>query len=191
MHLPARPPARRHRRPGRLRQDRAHPGAVPGAARPLRHRRGHQRHLHRRGRPVPRAQRGARTRAHPRRGDRRLPAHRDPRGRLDQPRGGRPPQRALPRTRHRLRRVGRRQPRRHVLARALGPDDLRDRRLRRRQDPAQGRAGHYPQRPAGDQQDRPRAAGGRLARGHGPRRTQDARRSPLPVLEPEDRTGPA
>ena len=30
-----------------------------------------------------------RARAHHRRRDRRLPAHRDPRGRLDQPRGGR------------------------------------------------------------------------------------------------------
>ena len=54
-------------------------------------------------------QRGARAGPHHRRGDRRLPAHRDPRGRLDQPRGGRPPQPALPRAGHRLRRVGRRQ----------------------------------------------------------------------------------
>jgi Ni2+-binding GTPase involved in maturation of urease and hydrogenase len=34
------------------------------------------------GRAVPGAQRGARARAHHRRGDGRLPAHRDPRGRL-------------------------------------------------------------------------------------------------------------
>ena len=80
--------ARRHRRAGRLRQDGAHAGAVQAAARPLQHRGGHQRHLHRGGRAVPGAQRGARARAHHRRGDRRLPAHRDPRGRLDQPGGG-------------------------------------------------------------------------------------------------------
>ena len=72
-----------------VRQDRADAGAVPGAARPLRHRRGHQRHLHRGRRAVPGAQRGAGARAHHRRRDRRLPAHRDPRGRLDQPGGGR------------------------------------------------------------------------------------------------------
>ncbi len=89
--------ARRHRRPGRLRQDRADPGAVPGPARPVQHRRRHQRHLHRGGRPVPGAQRGAGAGAHHRRRDRRLPAHGDPRGRLDQPRSGRPAQRALPR----------------------------------------------------------------------------------------------
>ena len=55
-------PARRHRRPGRLRQDGADARAVPRAARPLPDRRRHQRHLHRGGRAVPRAQRGARRR---------------------------------------------------------------------------------------------------------------------------------
>ena len=62
------------------------------------HRRRHQRHLHRGGRAVPGAQRGARARAHHRRRDRRLPAHGDPRGRVDQPRGGRPARAALPAT---------------------------------------------------------------------------------------------
>ena len=46
-----------------------------------------------------------------------------------------------------------------------------------RKDPAQGRAGHHPLRPAGDQQDRSRAAGRRQPRGDGPRRAQDARAS--------------
>ena len=117
--------------------------AVPRAARPLRHRGRHQRHLHRGGRAVPGAQRGARARAHHRRGDRRLPAHRDPRGRVDQPRGGRPADAALPGPRPDLRRVRRRQPRRDLQPRALRPDALRDRRRRRRQDPAQGRARHH------------------------------------------------
>ncbi len=63
--------------------------SVPGAARALRDRGRHQRHLHRGGRAVPGAQRGARAGAHHRRRDRRLPAHRDPRGRVDQSRGGR------------------------------------------------------------------------------------------------------
>ena len=49
-------------------------------------RRDHQRHLHQRGRRVPDARRRAAAGAHHRRRDRRLPAHRDPRGRLDQPR---------------------------------------------------------------------------------------------------------
>ena len=83
------PLARRHRRPGRLRQDRADGRAVQAPARPLRHRRHHQRHLHQGGRRIPDALRRAAARAHRRRRDRRLPAHRDPRGRLDQPRRGR------------------------------------------------------------------------------------------------------
>jgi hypothetical protein len=45
----------------------------------------------------------------------------------------------------------------------LGPDHLRHRRVRRRQDPAQGRPRHHQIRPAGDQQDRPRALGRCLA----------------------------
>src|SRR5690606_915558 len=43
--------------------------------------------------------------------------------------------------------------------------------------------------PAGDQQDRPRAAGGRVARGDGARREEDARRTALRLLQPEDRPG--
>ena len=57
----------------------------------LRHRRRHQRHLHPGGRAVPDAQRGAARRAHRRRRDRRLPAHGDPRRRVDQPRRHRQP----------------------------------------------------------------------------------------------------
>ncbi len=52
----------------------------------LRDRGRHQRHLHQGGRAVPDAQRRAARGAHRRRRDRRLPAHRHPRGRLDQPR---------------------------------------------------------------------------------------------------------
>ena len=62
---------------------------------------------------------------------------------------------------------------------AVRPDALRDRRRRRRQDPAQGRAGHHALGPAHHQQDRPRADGGRLARGHGPRCAEDARGRPF------------
>ena len=47
------PAARRHRRAGRVGQDRPHARAVPRAARPLRYRRRHQRHLHRRGCEIP------------------------------------------------------------------------------------------------------------------------------------------
>ena len=85
-HLAQRPAARRHRRPGRHRQDRADGRAVQAPARPLRHRRHHQRHLHQGGRRVPDPRRLAAARAHPRHRDRRLPAHRDPRGRQHQPR---------------------------------------------------------------------------------------------------------
>ena len=55
----------------------------------LRHRRHHQRHLHQVGRRVSGALRLARARPHRRRRDRRLPAYRDPRGRLDESRRGR------------------------------------------------------------------------------------------------------
>ena len=82
--------ARRRRRPGRLGQDDAGRDAVQDDARPLRPGRRHQRHLHQ-GRPAP-ADGGRRAvgRSHHGRGDRRLPAHRDPRRRVDQPRSGRP-----------------------------------------------------------------------------------------------------
>ena len=71
---------RRHRRPGRQRQDRARARAVPRAARSPLARRRDQRHLHARGRRVPDPPRGAAARADPRGRDRRLPARRDPRG---------------------------------------------------------------------------------------------------------------
>ena len=86
---------------------------------------------------------------------------------------------------NRVRRIGRRQSRRDVLARAGRYHDLRDRRLGRRQDPAQGRAGHHALRPAGDQQDRPGAVGRRQPRGHGPRCEEDARQPALRVHQPQ------
>jgi urease accessory protein len=64
----------------------------------------------------------------------------------------------FPRCRHRLHRKRRRQPGGHLQPRAERPDDLRDRRRRRREDPAQGRPGHHQERPVRDQQDRPGAA---------------------------------
>ena len=76
----------------------------------------------------------------------------------------------LPGPRSRHHRVGRRQSRGDLQPRAVGPDALRDRRRRRRQDPAQGRPGHHQVRSARHQQDRPRAHGRSLARGDGPRR---------------------
>ena len=89
FHDPAqRPAARRRRRPGRLRQDRADGRPVQAHARALRDRRHHQRHLHQMGRRLSGALRRARARAHRRRRDRRLPAHRHSRGRLDQSRRG-------------------------------------------------------------------------------------------------------
>ena len=185
----ARSPARRRRRPGRVGQDRAGRAAVQEDARRLRHRRRHQRHLHQGRRRVPDPRRRARARAHRRRRDRRLPAHGDPRGRLDQP-GGRVRHRAqMAGARDRVRRIRRRQPRRHLLARAGRSHDLRDRRGGRREDPAQGRARHHPVRPAGDQQDRPGAAGRRQPRRHGPRCAQDARRAAVPVLQSQGEQG--
>ena len=83
---PARTLARRHRRSGRLRQDGADGPALQEHARDLRHRRHHQRHLHQVGCRISGARRLAHARPHRRRRDRRLSAHRDPRGRLDEPR---------------------------------------------------------------------------------------------------------
>ena len=76
----------RHRRAGRQRQDGAGRRAVPGAVRRADHRRGHQRHLHHRGRRLPAPGGGAAGRPDPRRADRRLPAHGDPRRHQREPR---------------------------------------------------------------------------------------------------------
>ena len=62
----------------------------------------HKRHLYPRGRRVPDAQPGAAARADHRRRDWRLSAHGDPRGRLDQPRGGRRDGAEVPRPRRRV-----------------------------------------------------------------------------------------
>ena len=56
--------------------------------------------------------------------------------------------------------------------------------------PRKGGPGITKSRPAGDQQDRPRADGRRVARGDGPRREENARRAAVRVLQPEDRAGP-
>ena len=109
--------ARRHRRAGRLRQDDADREALQGDARALFRRRRHQRHLHQGRRADPQPAAGAAGRPHHGRGDRRLPAHGDPRGRLDQSRRHRRDERAPSRSRCHLHRVGRRQSRRHLLAR--------------------------------------------------------------------------
>ncbi len=88
----------------------------------------------------------------------------------DQPRRRRRSATAVSRPRPDPDRKRRRQSGRDLQSGTGGSDDLRDRRLGRRQDPAQGRPRHHPQRPAGDQQDRPRAVRRRQPRGDGPRR---------------------
>ncbi len=77
---------RRHRRPGRLRQDHAYRGALPADGGRRRHVRDHQRHLHPRGRRGTDADAGAAAGADQGRGDRRLSAYRHSRGLLDQSR---------------------------------------------------------------------------------------------------------
>ena len=83
---PARPPQGRHRRPGRRGQDHAHRRARPRAQGRAVARGHHQRHLHAGGRRGADADADPAAGPHPRRRDRRLPAHRDPRGRQHQPR---------------------------------------------------------------------------------------------------------
>ena len=122
------------------------------------HRRRHQRHLHPRGRRLPAAQRRTAARADPGRRDRGLPAHRDPRRHLRQPRSRRGLGGRRRTARSDPRRVRRRQPHRHLLQGTRRRPDLRHRRGRRRRHPAQGRPGRVHRRPARGQQDRPRAA---------------------------------
>ena len=93
----------------------------------------------------------------------------------------------IPRSRSDPDRIRRRQSRGDVLARARRPHDLRDRRRRRREDPLQGRPRHHALRSAGHQQDRPRAACRRVARGDGARRQAHARRAAVRVQQSADR----
>ena len=128
----------RHRRPCRQRQDGAAAGPLPRAPRHAQPGRRHQRHLHARGRRVPR------------RGTRRS------RDRIRAVETGGCPHAAIRedishnlvaleelmedvRPEPAARRERRRQPGRAVQPRARGLHDLRHRRVRRRQDPAQGR----------------------------------------------------
>ena len=126
--------------------------------------RGDQRHLHHRGRRLPAAQRRPAGRADPRGGDRLLPAHRDPRRHLGQPRRRRGPGGDARPARPGAGRERRRQPDRHVQQGPGRPADLRGRRGRRRQGAAQGRPRRHRRRPAGHQQDRPGPAGRRRPR---------------------------
>ena len=112
-------------------------------------------------------------------GDRRLPAHRDPRGRLGEPGGGARADGALPGARAAAGRERRRQPLGDLQPRAGRRHHLRDRRGRRRQDPAQGRARDHALGPARDQQDRPGPLRGRRPRGDGARRPTHARGAAL------------
>ncbi len=92
---------------------------------PLRDRGDHQRHLHQVGRRISGALRRARARAHRRRRDRRLPAHRDPRGCVDQSRRRVGDAKEVSRSRSGADRIRRRQSRGDVLAGACRPHDLR------------------------------------------------------------------
>ena len=78
---------------------------------------------------------------HRRRRDRRLPAHRDPRGCLDEPRRGRRHAGEISGPRSRADRVRRRQPCRDLLTGACRSHDLCHRRCRWRQDPSKGGPG--------------------------------------------------
>ena len=126
-------------------------------------------------------------RPHHRRADRRLSAHGDSRGRVDELRRARRAGAAPSRSRSDLPRERRRQPGGELQPGAGRCVDLRDRRLRRRQDSAQGRAGRDALRSARHQQDRSRAARRRQPRGHGARREGGARRAAVRLHQPEDR----
>ena len=151
----------------------------------------HQRHLHPGGRRVPDALPGAAARAHRRRRDRRLPAHRHPRGRLDQPRRRRRPRARFPDL--------------DVVLIESGGDNLSATFSPELADltlyvidvaagdkiPRKGGPGITRSRPARHQQDRPRPLRRRLARGDGPRLPPHARRPPLPVRAGEKRRRPS
>src|SRR5580700_625706 len=171
------PVAGRGRRPGRLRQDGADGCAVQAAARALPDRRHHQRHLHQMGRRISGALGRAARRAHHGRRDRRLPAHRHPRGRVRQPRRGRRHAGQVPRPRPGADRIRRRQSGGNVFARARRPHHLRHRRRGRRKNSVQRRPGHHAFGSAGDQQDRSRPPRRRLAGQHGARHQAHARRA--------------
>ena len=81
---------------------------------------------------------------------------------------------------------GGRQSRGDVQPRTIRPHALCDRRRRRRQNSAQGRARHHQIGLAGDQQDRSGADGRRIARSDGPRREEDARRAALRVQQSQN-----
>ena len=74
---------------------------------------------------------------------------------------------------------GRRQPDADLQPRARRLLRLRHRRGAGRQDPAQARSRGHQLRPAGHQQDRPRALRPRRPGGDGPRRARRARRAPV------------
>jgi KaiC/GvpD/RAD55 family RecA-like ATPase len=96
----------------------------------------------------------------------------------------------LSRCRHRVRRVGRRQPGRHLQPGTVRPDDLRDRRRRRREDPAQGRPRHHQERPVRHQQDRPGALRRRRPGRDGSRHAAHAQGQALRDDQPEDADRP-
>ena len=157
---------------------------------PLRDRGGDERHLHRGGRAVPGAQRGARARADHRRRDRRLPAHRDPRGRLDQPRGGRA--------------LARRFPRLDVVFVESGGDNLAATFSPELSDltlyvidvaagdkiPRKGGPGITKSDLLVINKIDLAPDGRRIARGDGARCEEDARRAPVRLHQPEERAGP-
>ena len=176
-----RPAARRHRRPGRLRQDRADGRAVQA----LRDRyeiaaitndiytKWDAEYLVRSGALAPERIAGVETGGCPHTAIREdasinLAAVADMRAQVSRARPG-------------ADRIRRRQSGRDVLARARRSHHLRHRRRGRRQDSVEGRARHHALRSPGHQQDRSRAVCRRLARGDGARRQEDARRAAVRV----------
>lgn len=134
---------------------------------------------------------GAAGGAHRRRRDRRLPAYRHPRGRLDQSAGDRGAQPQIPRSRHHLHRIRRRQPCRHLLAGSRRPHALCHLRLPGRGDPAERRSGDHPFRFPDHQQERPGALCERQSRRDGERRRPHARQTAVWLHRPVARQGVA